>query len=269
MHMNLVIEDKNHQSEFEKLAFSLLADSVLLIKNHEYQICEIEFYLHSKNHPDTYTHQSEAQSQPNRWYFHKVGKGYKEGTYKGLDVTFGTEGKSSGGILIRSIYDISNDKMVTGPSKVVDEILTHFKLSKVFELAKELQKTDQDLLVDNLSELTIKEKKLEVKDLCSTYRIGLKPKVAITKSFTDTYLMKDYRFVSLNYIRGIKHKAGLILALYLEGKNVEEIHKILNSPNKSIKGMIDSYLFGKQGNIPLDFKSKYSTKNQCQMYGSL
>jgi len=37
------------------------------------------------------------------WYFHRYGsKGYKSGTYKGLDITFGQD-SMYGGILIRSI----------------------------------------------------------------------------------------------------------------------------------------------------------------------
>ena len=44
-------------TDFNKIADSLLNKYKLILKNgKEYRICEIEFYLKSKEHPDTFTH---------------------------------------------------------------------------------------------------------------------------------------------------------------------------------------------------------------------
>lgn len=39
-------------------------------------------------HFDSFTHADEQQKKNGQWYFHKMGKGYKGGSYKGLDITF-------------------------------------------------------------------------------------------------------------------------------------------------------------------------------------
>jgi hypothetical protein len=55
---------------------------------------------------------SRLQLYPN-WYFHRQGKGYREGTRKGLDISLGSrEHGTLGGILIRSIERLEN-----GPKK--------------------------------------------------------------------------------------------------------------------------------------------------------
>ena len=52
-----------------------------------------------------------------------------------MDLCFGDEGeKRYLGILVRSIYDIKEERMITGPSLTVDEILKNFNLTKVKDL---------------------------------------------------------------------------------------------------------------------------------------
>ncbi|KAI0705747.1 hypothetical protein C8T65DRAFT_740787 [Cerioporus squamosus] len=125
-------------------------------------------------HEDPFTHGSAEQSQAGRWYFHRppsrsneVGtptafaSGYRGGTRKGLDITIGhpgalavtskyfsdgTSGSDSasspstatntlrGGILLRSIRRLSDSKVISGPSLLVDEILRLSGTSKISDL---------------------------------------------------------------------------------------------------------------------------------------
>ena len=50
-----------------------------------------------RSHSKLYT-----QKELGKWYFHKTGKGYKGGTYKGVDLAFGQHG-SHAGCLLRAI----------------------------------------------------------------------------------------------------------------------------------------------------------------------
>ena len=47
------------------------------------------------------------QKHTGKWYFHKFGSSYKQGTYKGLDVSIGKgDGVAAGGILLRSLMPL-------------------------------------------------------------------------------------------------------------------------------------------------------------------
>jgi len=119
---------KNAKSISEKLKMMsqmLLNETVLRINNEKCRICEVEYYLKNDTHFDPFVHGDSDQGIPLRWYFHKMGKNYKSGTYKGLDLTFGYQDKkisSYGGILIRSIKPENKD-LIEGPCKVVNYIL--------------------------------------------------------------------------------------------------------------------------------------------------
>lgn len=68
-----------------------------------------------------------------KWYFHRFGKTYKVGTYKGMDLTFGKGDKAYGGILIRAISSVGAtdgkhlppNEFIEGPCNTVNKILEH------------------------------------------------------------------------------------------------------------------------------------------------
>ena len=78
---------------------------------HKFRLSEIEFYFNdSDKHHDTFCHGDEHQKKLANWYFHRQnGKGFKTGTYKGLDISFGLGDKAYGGILIRAISSLTGN----------------------------------------------------------------------------------------------------------------------------------------------------------------
>src|SRR5271155_2214746 len=112
--MESFIEKKTTISsdDFDEIADLLLNKTLLSTKDNTYRICEIEFYLYDDEHKDEYTHKNDDQSKYGKFYFHKYKNGtYKSGTYKGMDITLGQEDTYCG-ILIRSVYNIENKKMI-------------------------------------------------------------------------------------------------------------------------------------------------------------
>ncbi|ESK87714.1 hypothetical protein Moror_1845 [Moniliophthora roreri MCA 2997] len=128
-----------------------------------YRVMELEFYWWKTGcHEDPFTHGSAEQRFSGRWYFHRAPKkstdssrsltsstGYRGGTRKGLDLTFGgpvtttvsspyfsqseettqtmsDASENHGGILLRSLRRIPDDTVISGPSLLVDEILRQF-----------------------------------------------------------------------------------------------------------------------------------------------
>jgi 3-methyladenine DNA glycosylase Mpg len=173
----LIILDthKDIDAQFAKIAAGIFSRTLLKIKSRPYKIMEIEFYYYSKGHPDIFTHSDEIQLKRGCWYFHK-----KEGSFKGLDITFG-DGASYGGILLRAIESLDNSVYIEGPSKLVDEILRLHGHKKVRDLLND----ELDLCVE------IKNNPNAIKGIYKGKRIGLKPR---KDDSDDTFINKSYRF---------------------------------------------------------------------------
>lgn len=111
--MNLEINNEKIENSFDRIANDLLKNYTLLVNNTEFRFTEIEFYYYSeKFHPDEYTHAHDRSA--GEWRFHN----------QGLDLTFQSDEKTDGGILIRGILSDSN--YVNGPRKVLAEIFKSF-----------------------------------------------------------------------------------------------------------------------------------------------
>jgi len=115
------------EEKFKAIAEKLLKEYVLVLEGkEEYRLIEVELYLRDgKIHNDTFTHGDSLQLKCGQWYFHRFGKSFKAGTYKGLDLAFGKEEqKVYAGILIRAIG--RPGEMIEGPCRSVDTILRTF-----------------------------------------------------------------------------------------------------------------------------------------------
>ncbi|KAH9854845.1 hypothetical protein C2E23DRAFT_774581 [Lenzites betulinus] len=156
-------------SRFELLASELLYHYRIEVARgdaHELlELLEIEFYLYKTGaHEDSFTHASAEQSELGRWYFHRPPRrtndpmaqagtpmGYRGGTRKGVDLTIGQPPPSltsrffpapstpeqrvlRGGILLRSARRVSDGRVTTGPSLLVDELLRLSGASEIAEL---------------------------------------------------------------------------------------------------------------------------------------
>ncbi|RDB20040.1 hypothetical protein Hypma_013100 [Hypsizygus marmoreus] len=144
-----------------------------------FEILELEFYLQKAEcHEDPFTHGSEEQKISGKWYFHRAPRrsadstrsstsltGYRGGTRKGLDLTLGapcqvsspffasiaptgsgsttsTQPLLRGGALLRSIRRVSDSKVISGPSLLVDQVLLLSKAATIADLVD--QKWDSD-----------------------------------------------------------------------------------------------------------------------------
>ncbi|KAF8886942.1 hypothetical protein BD779DRAFT_541824 [Infundibulicybe gibba] len=85
-------------ARFTDIADELLKRSHLVFGEVAFEFLEIEFYLNSGRHKDPFTHGNEEQGVTGRWYFHRASTsgtaGFRGGTRKGFDLTFGPATKS-------------------------------------------------------------------------------------------------------------------------------------------------------------------------------
>lgn len=124
---------KDYQAWFDILAQEILNNHIFRIRKSFYEITEIEFYIYDDDHPDANSHATPMQKTSLQMAFHTHGSSFKEGSYKGVDISLGHK-KRYGGILIRGLKSLADDRLIDGPSKVVDEILLQFKETKVRDL---------------------------------------------------------------------------------------------------------------------------------------
>ncbi|KAF8178031.1 hypothetical protein BJ912DRAFT_1063371 [Pholiota molesta] len=149
---SLVDTEEEIASRFDRIAKALMHEFRLVVRREnaqemELEILEAELYLQiAECHEDPFTHGSEEQRVSGRWYFHRAPQRsrdstrsstsltmYRNGSRKGMDLTFGgppqlTSGNSDrllrGGILLRSVRQVKSGKVTSGPSLLVDLILS-------------------------------------------------------------------------------------------------------------------------------------------------
>lgn len=184
----LISQEKvnNYDSWFEEISRELFFNLRLKIKNNIYEIIEIEFYINEAGHPDVFSHSTSQQKQNGSFCFHQTGKSYREGNYKGVDIAIGNE-KRFGGILIRSLKEISGQRIIEGPSNVVTEILSLYGYKKVRELVPHV---DLDMEGNDFCLIDFEEKKHKP---FRSPRVGLTLKKDCSKKIH--FLVKDYRFI--------------------------------------------------------------------------
>jgi len=257
---------EDYAALFDGIAKTLMNNYTMVINGKPYRFADIEFYFKGGEHKDHFTHCDELQQTCGKWYFHKTGKGYKGGSYKGLDITFGKEGKGFGGILIRSIESLDGKNFVDGPSTVVDTILNAADASSVPDFAD--KDPGFDLSVTNKSKLYVAPAKdLSFIEPVKCARWGL----TLNKhdNNQEDYILKEYRFITLPS-KVKKGKVFTILALHKQGKTVEEIVTLTKTGKQFVAGYISSFNNEKSKQAKDFFGTGLkSVDDKCQLYGAL
>ena len=175
-----------NQEVLDDIAKSILNKHKIFVGDNEFRITEIEFYVLNDNHNDPYTHQDSDQLTFGKWYFHKTKKGnYRGGTFKGVDLTYGCE-NTYFGILVRAIYDESNDEFIEGPCNSVNKLL---ELSDCKDVNEYMETRKSPISARCTKNFYIKRcKGLEKHDVYAGPRIGL------SDTYPD-YRKKPYRYV--------------------------------------------------------------------------
>jgi len=195
---------KNKMDELAKFVLKkckLRNDSI----HKEFFLTEIEFYLCCNEHEDPYCHsfnkykekKDHIQNRLLHWYFHG----------SGMDITIGGDNDSGiyGGILIRSVYDISSGKEINGPLNTRYNLLGLDSLANKIENCNKKMKEMKLLLVKDGNEYVsdISEENFVI---VNTPRHGLNPikeikydsKVETENGFIelcgDSYYCKNYRY---------------------------------------------------------------------------
>ncbi len=260
------LNSDNVASWFDEIASQLLNEITFSIAGKNHRLSEIEFYYKNDLHRDPFTHCDRLQLTTEKWYFHRFGKAYRGGSFKGLDITFG-DNNSFGGILIRSI-ETPEGEIIDGPCLCVNYILEKTGFASVAELDLFL---DRRNIWENNCPIFLKRQELKNLPILNCARVGLSLKKAknennIADNMTQ-YLTLPYRY--LNRPRKIrKGKIYLVLALYLQGKTSVEINEMTGTPKKSIENYVQEFEKGYQeGEFSDYFGISLKNIHICQLHG--
>jgi hypothetical protein len=229
------------QDWFTRIAEKLLNGSQLLVAGQAHRFREVEFYYFAREHLDPFTHRDPVQHQYGRWYFHRTGSGYRSGSFKGVDLTFG-DAQATGGILIRSLHTPAG-KLVDGPSLCVDHILA---LTDCRDVAALDAAIDGRLAWGRSNPLQVTEvKPAESAPLFRSARVGLSLKRWQKSPEPPSFILRPYRY--LTEPRRIKKgKLHLVLALHVAGTDPETIHQLTACPRASIQRYLTDFELGRQ-----------------------
>ncbi len=195
--------DTLNEEYFYEMADRILNGVYLKVNKKKFRIIEIEFYLKCNGHSDPCTHGDPDQLLMNTFYFHKFKTGtYKAGTFKGMDLTFGSETDNAYfGILIRSIQDMKSGQITEGPCNTVDKILGEYKCASIMDFTKgnslNIYNNDKDFVIVPTNKL-------------NSLEIFAGPRIGLSKEKYPVHWNKPYRFVT-NRDKIKKAKTSLIL----------------------------------------------------------
>ncbi|MBM3436131.1 MAG: hypothetical protein FJY07_07975 [Bacteroidetes bacterium] len=141
-------------------------------------------------HNDIYVHGHELQQTSHRWYYHG----------SGIDLTFGN-GEFFGGILLRALFNIGNNKYTYGPLQILTEIFGSFPGIHDTNLKFGLIPDEAGIL--------------KYEEPIAAPRIGLNPK------HDPDMATRNYRFLIMPK-RKHADKTGIVKAMEEQGKYTQE-----------------------------------------------
>lgn len=244
----------------------ILKHKLICINGISHPIVEVEFYLWTHDHPDSFSHKHPMQKEPGKWHFHRQGNSYRGGTYKGLDFTVTLAGSTEcySGILIRSIQ-LPNNKILEGPCKVVDYILERTGSLSIEDLVTKMHSIN---VSDDQNPFFLQHQLRSPENI----QVYSSPRVGLTlKRFTEDkplYLMRPYRYLS--YLKLKKNKSLVILNMYKQGLLIKQISELTGSTASVIQRYISQFEDGRlrKRNIK-EFTGDLSVGDLNYLYGYL
>lgn len=199
------------------------------------RVLEVEGYVSAPSHPDPFAHADETQNSLGRWYFHRTGEGFRGGTFKGVDLTFGGGGVYAG-LLLRAAQTAKGER-VEGPSVLVDALLAATGHATVASLARACDEGEHDAL-----SLTL----LDAPRGDAVYagpRVGLSLRKDLDAERVF-FLSRPYRFV-VDPRGAKKGRLHVALGMHAEGAPAPAIAGVTGSTQAQVRRWIDAYEGGR------------------------
>lgn len=250
------------RARFAELARGLLGGATLWAGADRFEILEVELYYRGHAHLDPYAHAHPEQAEPGRWYLHRQGRGFRGGSFKGLDLTFGGRG-ARGGILVRALR--AGAEVVDGPSLVVDRLLAATEAGSPRALHARL---DGRCAFDPGSPLRVSAERSGSCEPLATARVGLG--LARSAAFPEmpAYVLRAYRFVA-EPAAVRKGRVHTVVALHRAGATAAAIASTTRSPRPVVDRWLAAYEGARASDWPGAFVGRPPTGEAlARMHGA-
>jgi hypothetical protein len=249
---------------FARLAAQLLGGTALDIAGEPHQLREIEFYLHSNRHPDPYVHRAPHQLTCARWYFHREGRGYRGGSFKGVDLTFGPT-TAYGGALLRSLSS-PDGTVINGSSLCVDYLLRRTAAGSVAALDAALG--EHSVFEPGRIQLRA-DPRAAGPSIWATARVGLSFQRLDRFPEMLEYFPRRYRF--LDAPRDIKKgKPQVVVAMHQAGLTAAEISAHTGTPRSTVAAWLQAYDRGRTADTwQRMLEGSLGSEQLCAVLGAL
>ena len=255
------LTDQSAAAWFARIADHLLNRTCFVVAGVPHRLAEIEFYYRGPGHEDPFTHGDPVQVHAGRWYFHKTAGAYRGGSFKGLDLTFGSN-ESRAGILFRGMT--ADDTRIDGPSLLVDRLLRLCGQTTVAQLDRLIGSTEA---WNPASPLHFVETGNLGRAVLACARVGLSLRKSRPGSHMPAYLTRPYRFLT-EPAAIAKGKAQMVMALHRAGQSVDDIRRVTGCTGKMIAACIAEYNIGLvQGTFEEYFGKDLTPKDICRLHG--
>lgn len=257
--------DAEYLALFRGAADLLLNRTTLRIAGQPHRFTELELYFTGHAHPDPFTHGDPLQRTLGRWYFHRSGGRYRSGTYKGLDISFGSL-EAFGGILVRGVERLgAAPVLIDGPCMVVDHILALTASPAIEELVSRF-----DLDIEGAGRRSPLHVELDAgpgrgATIYATPRIGLTLKKGNTE-VRRRFIARPYRFLS-EPARIRKGKPHLATALHRQGWSPAAIAAVTGTRASVLQGYLAAFEAGRRRPIA-ELAGDLSTAELCELLGA-
>lgn len=184
-----------------------------------WRLVEVETYVYSAAHPDPYVHRDPRQQAWRQWYLHRSGGTLKNGTFKGIDLTFGAADVHAG-LLIRGV-ETAAGRIVDGPCNVVHALMAAAEVEHVRDLHARLVAEPTALRL-------VESPQPRTQLVFATVRFGL-------GGDRDERAWRESRQRFLTEPRRIKKARRLLIdALLQDGMEPDQIRALTGSPRPTI-----------------------------------
>jgi len=238
----------------------------MVIAGKLFRLVEVEAYLKCESHKDVFTHGDELQLQTTgHWYFHRQGKTYKGGSYMGLDVTFGSPGKCTGGILIRGVIELETGIITEGPCNVVRKILELTKAKNIVSLV------DSEIFTFNAFNGGVL--KLEKAKEPRNHQIIRSPRYGLTlkkdAKEREKWLMAPYRFQTApKLLKKQKNLVSLSIWKSQPGISSEDLKKITGITERNNAKNVEVFKAGLSQKMTEFHGKEFTASLLIQAYGA-
>lgn len=191
-------EQKELFEYFKGIANLLMNRCVISKGEVNYEILEVEFYLFTPDHQDVITYPRELSA--GQWFFHQ----------SGVDLTFESNRKHFGGILIRGLRNLETGQLTFGPQKCVDLLWDKSDAFKIHEneyptIIVATRKLDENIR-DFPRWIPVKDRVKPMKLEYWTERVKKGGyEVCTSTDKTDIVFKSPYRFIKFDLINRISN----------------------------------------------------------------